>query len=280
MRAFLAALVTGGDARDLNVLQAIAPDDNSGRYYRPFVGKSLDKATLAEIARARPQAQRAMAAKAEGFLFLKTHNMLAHHLGTPTIATDVTAGAIYLLRNPLDVAVSYSAFRDQPIDDVIAKMRKSQRVLSRPKFGAYDVAGSWSENVHSWTRQPHPRLLVLRYEDMVASPIECFGKVVEFLRMDVDDLALARAVERSSFEKLRAAEAESGFQERPPQTRAFFRSGRAGEWRERLSDRQVANIVLPHAAQMQRFGYWLPEFDRFLEQEVQPAAEQEASSRP
>ena len=48
---------------------------------------------------------------------------------------------------------------------------------------------------------------------------------------------------------------------RPPAAKAFFRSGRAGEWRDRLSEEQVSAVVSANQEQMKRFGYWLDEFD-------------------
>ena len=41
-------------------------------------------------------------------IFNKTHNALMADRGYPTINFAVTTGAIYILRNPLDVAISYS----------------------------------------------------------------------------------------------------------------------------------------------------------------------------
>jgi hypothetical protein len=69
---------------------------------------------------------------------------------------------------------------------------------------------------------------------------------------------LADAVDRSSFDKLRAQEDSEGFFERPNNVEVFFREGRAGQWKEILTPQQVARVVKDHGAQMKRFGY-LPE---------------------
>jgi Sulfotransferase domain len=62
----------------------------------------------------------------------------------------------------------------------------------------------------------------------------------------------------SSFEQAKAQEAEKGYRERPNQSKAFFRAGSAGQWREQLSAEQFCRIVADHREQMARFGY-LPE---------------------
>ena len=49
-----------------------------------------------------------IARKARGVAYVKTHSMLVDSAGTPMITRAVTAGGIYIVRNPLDVVVSYS----------------------------------------------------------------------------------------------------------------------------------------------------------------------------
>lgn len=265
MRAFLTALVTGAESDDLSLLQQIAPDENNGRYFQPYMATPIEKASLAELASARPMAHRAMAAAADNFLFLKTHSLLGTHLGTPTITTDVTAGAIYIVRNPLDVAISYAAFRNRPIDETIGSLNQSGRVLTRPIFGSYEIAGSWTEHVETWTRKPHDRLLIIRYEDMLDHPEKSFRRVTSFLRMNVDSELLAKALEHTSFSSLQAAEEKGSFQERPKATERFFRTGKHGQWRETLTDAQITRIVRACEGPMKRFGYWEPRFDTLLQ---------------
>jgi hypothetical protein len=268
-RAFLASLITGGLRGDLKKLSEIIPDENSGKYYTPFLGKPIGEASNEELGKVRPRAHRAMAARAQNFLMLKTHSMVAIHNGSHTITPAVTAGAIYLLRNPLDVAVSYSEFRERDIDLTIALMHHSGRELDRANGAAYEVVGSWRENVESWTK-PHKSIVVVRYEDLLENPKSEFGRIVKFLKMDASDERIDRAIEDSAFDKLKAAEQQTGFVEYPTEGKSFFRSGRAGEWRERLTEEQVARIVRSNGALMKRFGYWLDEFDDLEKRTVAP----------
>jgi hypothetical protein len=69
------------------------------------------------------------------------------------------------------------------------------------------------------------------------------------------DAELDRAIELSSFERLKEQEEQSGFQEKPPSAKEFFRKGQIGEWRKVLTRRQVRAIVEAHREQMARFGY-------------------------
>jgi hypothetical protein len=75
------------------------------------------------------------------------------------------------------------------------------------------------------------------------------------LLLDPSETQLARAIELSSFEQAKAQEAEKGYRERPNQSKAFFRAGHAGQWREQLSNEQIRRIVTEHREQMERFNY-------------------------
>ena len=260
MRAFLTSLVGGGLKNGLQELGEVIPPAGSGVFYQPVLKKPIAQATNTELALARPRVHRRLAKETQNFLLLKTHAMVAVHRGTHTVTPDVTAGAIYIVRNPLDVVISASEYRNRGIDRTIELLNTSGRELERPVHGISEPSGSWKENVESWTK-PHPRVAVVRYEDLLEDPTKVFSGVVKHLKMQASPEQIEKAIADSSFESLKAQEQSTGFQERPGTARAFFRSGRAGEWRERLSSEQVAAIAIPNEAPMRRFGYWLEEFD-------------------
>jgi hypothetical protein len=120
------------------------------------------------------------------------------------------------------------------------------------------VTGSWTENVGSWTARPHPAVLVVRYEDLIADPTKHFGAIARHLLMAPTDEQLEKAIDMTGFERLRQKEAEAGFAERPDTTNQFFRAGTAGQWRQTLTGEQVARMVAAHKPTMRKFGY-LPE---------------------
>ncbi len=77
-----------------------------------------------------------------------------------------------------------------------------------------------------------------------------------FLGLNPPRQRLERAIERASFKTLRGQEDEKGFKEKSPFAQKFFREGRAGQWRDQLSQAQIDKVVEQHKEQMQRFGYW------------------------
>jgi Sulfotransferase domain len=172
-----------------------------------------------------------------------------------TINFSVTSGAIYIVRNPLDVAISYAHHLGKPIDFAIDFMNLKSAETTVTEKQVYEVYGSWSQHVLSWTRKPHPAIYVMRYEDMLAEPRKTFGALARHLLFTPSDEQLADAIDRSSFQRLREQEEKAGFKERPDEAERFFRDGRAGQWKEVLTSAQIARIVEAHKEQMERFGY-------------------------
>ena len=214
--------------------------------------------SIEEIALMRPRVQERIAATGDGVVPVKTHSAFVVVRGTPTINMAVTAGAVYVVRNPLDIAVSYAHHQGLPVDDILAIMARNMFTTPTNATNVYEVMGSWSQHVASWTASASPMMHVMRYEDMLADPHAAFSGLATFMRVEVDEDAVSRAVEMSAFEQVTGQEAREGFAERTPAQDRFFRAGRAGQWREVLSKAQVAAVIGAHREQMARFGY-LPE---------------------
>lgn len=256
-RHFLHSLLRSpGKPHDINRMNMLTTGDSGARWYQPFLDKKLTECSDEQIAAARAQAQRKIADSADGLVFVKTHNAMVRHLGAPMIEPSVTAGAIYIVRNPLDVAISYAHFMGGTIDGAIAQMNAKGALIPTGEKAAYQYYGSWSEHVFSWTRRPMRQLHVMRYEDMLEKPRETFGRLATFLRLAPTRGEIEAAIDASSFDKLKEQEDEAGFREKPEKAERFFREGRAGQWREVLSAAQVEAVTSANREQMERFGYW------------------------
>jgi Sulfotransferase domain len=221
--------------------------------YERLAGRSLDPMSPS-IARLRPEVQMEIARTNSGVVTVKTHNAFLSERGFPLINPRASVGAIYLVRNPLDVAISYAELRGHTIDITIENMAMSG-FANRGEGIAHWVAGSWSENIKSWTEPAHSIVLVLRYEDMVTIPAETFASVARHLHLKPTAAQVAAAINMASFNSLQAAEREQGFTERPAHAETFFREGRIGQWRERLTQDQVSRIVSAHKEMMSKFSY-------------------------
>lgn len=204
----------------------------------------------------RGAAQQAIAASRPGSVLVKTHMPVANILGHDLISVSLTAGAIYVVRNPLDVCLSLAHFWGCPIDEAIDEMA-SVHLKAAPDPGkVWDFYGGWAEHAESWAMAPLKARLILRYEDLSADPTVYFGQLVYFLEGRAPDAdRLARAIEHSGFTTVQAIEREKGFRGQSAPGRAFFRSGRAGAWRDVLSDSQIDRIIARHGRVMKIFSY-------------------------
>jgi hypothetical protein len=223
--------------------------------FEEFLGKKLATATQDEVSRVRPKVHEAIARRRDGLALVKTHTLLGRLSGVSTINLAVSAGTIYIVRDPRDIASSLADHLGVSVDEAIEVMATPGSGTGNDVETAFEMWGTWSEHVLSWTAQAHDAVLVLRYEDLIADPVKHFTRAVRHLRWKPVAGQIARAVELSSFDRLRDAEDRQGFSERSGPATRFFRKGEAGSWRQTLTDDQAARIAAGHAQQMKRFGY-------------------------
>lgn len=260
LRALLTNFQSHGDVpADINNLTA-SKFASSRQTADNALGIECSDLTWEEIDCYRPAIYRYLAGQSRDLLFVKSHD--AYTLNTnaePIIPADVTIAAVYVVRNPLDVAVSLANYRGIAAHDAIDQMASESATLSghreRLSFHLRQTLLSWSRHVLSWLDQRAIPLHVMRYEDMSQRPVETFREVVQFLGLPDNLERIQRAVDFSTFDTLRQQELEGGFRERPVETDAFFRRGRVGAWRETLTKEQVERLVRDHGAVMRRLGY-------------------------
>tara|TARA_R110002074_G_scaffold379455_1_gene557701 strand:+ start:1134 stop:1973 length:840 start_codon:yes stop_codon:yes gene_type:complete len=256
MRTFLHNLFQNGSKPvDLNKLDDFCLGVSHSFWYRKYTSTPLGELSPEEIAKYRPLVQADMTHVFPDSVFVKTHHFLGEHDGVGLHNMEVTAGGIYIVRNPLDVVLSMVPHFGVPIDDAISVMANEAAGTDHTNNHVPEHYGSWSTNVRSWTQNPNPQLLVLRYEDMLAKPRTSFKRVANFLGLQPPAERLEKAIRFSSFKVLKAQEQKSGFHEKPEVSKAFFREGKSEQWRRVLTPEQVKRIIADHGEQMQRFDY-------------------------
>ncbi len=182
LRAFLHNYLRNpAEPYQINRLLDLTATENDGAFYRPFDARPAGQYAIADVQRMRPLVHRALTQSFPDYVFVKTHNAAVAVDGVPLQTPDVTAAAIYVVRDPRDVAVSYSHHLGLPIDRVIALMADPAAAVGGDDAHVFEWLGSWSAHVESWGGRREPTRLVLRYEDMHAIPERCFGTAIRFL---------------------------------------------------------------------------------------------------
>jgi len=256
IRAFLANLVANrSDPVPLNDLPKYCDDEARPEFFGAVAGKPSTGLSLDEIAEFRPRVHALIAANARGTRFVKTHNYWGAFNGHPLHNAEVTAGAIYVVRNPLDVAVSMTHHFGLTADEAIERLGNEAVATANDALFVTQLLGSWSLHVKSWADLESERILVVRYEDLIEKPAKHFAKVAKLVGIGQDRARIERAVKHAGFGTLSSLEKKHGFVEASDKSTRFFRNGRMNQWREALNREQVRRVIDAHREQMARFGY-------------------------
>ena len=242
MRVLLANyFMPQGQAPDINALHQFTTADVRQDFFDRVAGRPFSKKKFSDWLKLRPRVLRAIAASKPGHHFVKTHSKIGQVDGISLILPDVTAGAIYVMRNPFDLVLSYARHMGDTVDRTIEIMM-DRRAMSGSPTGIFEFKGRWDEHVTGWATAPGLGAHVVRYEDLLEDTEAELHRLMVYLKAPIDDKAMARAIEAASFGNLQKQEAAKGFKERPAGMAQFFATGRAGGWREKLTPDQVARI--------------------------------------
>ncbi len=261
VRAFLTALQSdiSNDILDINALGSTGML-SARAWLDDLAGFDTSDLTPAELDQLRAELTQWLSNTASRPLHIKTHDryrILKNR--KPLIPATATKGVLYILRNPLDIAVSMAYHFSMNFDASI-------RMLNCESFGlnlqrnvfeihTQQLLGSWSSHVKSWQTSSLSNVLLIRYEDLIAGPKEQFSLVAKHLGFEASEVAILRAINATTFEQLQALEENDGFNERAPEQHAFFRNGCVGDWQSKLNSAQIQIVIDRHYEVMIEQGY-------------------------
>ena len=258
LRAVYTALRTGAEP-DINSLEGgnIA---TSRWLFDAALGLRSSDLRPEEVQVLRPRADEAVATAENGDVWRKIHDALFHGpSGELIVSSRATRAAVYIVRDPRDVAVSLAHHEGRRMNEAVDVLCCSGASLAKSGRRLYDqlasCTGTWSEHVRSWVDQAPFPVHVLRYEDCLAHPVLSFREAFAAAGIDASESEVAKAVDRASRDRLQAQEEASGFRERQNRQALFFRRGVTGSWREELSADLADRVVEEHGEMMARLGY-------------------------
>jgi aryl sulfotransferase len=258
LRLLLDSLWHQGSAVDISSVRLRTPVA-SRREFDEYMGIESGILLDQEIEAARPAFHRILARNFDGPLILrKVHERCwITQQGERVFPPELSRGAVYLARDPRDVAVSCADFFGLAIDETIRRMGDHDTVLANSRSHGFmqlpQPLGSWSQHVTSWLDNSKMPVHIIRYEDLLEDTAGELRKVATFLELPAEAaVATARVV---TFHSLQAQEEQRGFAEQLQSGRRFFRQGRSGAWRETLSVAQVDRLRRDHEPAMNRLCY-------------------------
>ena len=238
---------------------------SSRRLFEDVTGLSARDLSTAELHAATPRVWSKIAAGPGPVSLVKAHDAFYSPVtGAPLFEASISLGAVYLVRNPLDVAVSFAFFAAREgappnFDQAVRTLNDQGRWMGR--YGRAKLSpqflSDWSNHVRGWMEQDVIPLALVRYEDMLDDAGGVFARTLETFGISGagDGARIEAAVDAARFERLQAEEDEAGFPEKPEGAERFFREGKAGGWRTHLTTEQARSIVGAHGPMMTRLGY-------------------------
>jgi len=236
------------------------PIASSKELIEQVLGIEIDELSIGEIDHLRPLVHKNLASFSEifersrGKPIVKTHD--AYH--EKLFPASYTAGAIVIVRNPLDIAVSYANHSK------ITLTRSAKLICSGKHFlcdqedhslnQAKQKLMSWSHHVSGWVNADIRRLII-RYEDLHQDPLRYFSDIIQFLGWEFSKEYIEQAIKQCEFDKLQRLENDHGFYEKIPGVKNFFNEGKIGSWQCHLPPKQIQNIIDCSRETMYQLGY-------------------------
>lgn len=196
---------------------------------------------------------------ANDFQYFKIHDSIYKiSINKFNIPVESTYKAIYLIRNPLDIVVSFanhSTISYKKSAKFICN-EKAYFASSSKRFDSQicQYLNSWSGHVNSWSNLNIDKLII-KYEDLIVNPRENFKKITEFLNFTFCEQNFDKSIRYSSFSVLKELEKNSNFRERPIRSESFFRKGKSNDWKNYLNKRLVKYIIESNYEVMKKFEY-------------------------
>jgi hypothetical protein len=100
------------------------------------------------------------------------------------------------------------------------------------------------------------KLLMIKFEDLLADPFEQLSTMLDFIKISVPQETINRAVEKSSFNRMRAIEKERGraFQKND-HVKNFIRKGQSGDWKNLFGEDEKKIFISNEGDALIRLGY-------------------------
>lgn len=238
---------------DINALSMVV-GDMQPYFYNSLLPKPIDDMTREEWMALRPAALvHMMSALGIRPIMLKTHHCNALVDGLSLIPSGLTKKAIYIVRDPRDIAISVANHFSISIDEAIDSLEDEDRLIGDSQYFSH-ILNSWSFHVKSWIQENRYPVAVLRYEDLYREPEYRLTSLIQWLTdEDANEFKVKAAVEVTKLSNLQWQEQQKGFKESPKGVTFFMRGG--SYWHEVLTPEQARRIEDAHGEMMEEFGY-------------------------
>lgn len=187
---------------------------------------------------------------------LKIHDMLqSSSRGVPFVGPEVTKCVLYIVRNPLDVAVSLAHYTGVSLQEAVDSLNNPNggQCLNPNKGSAQvpQLLSSWERHVLSWIDCEEIDVVLVKYEELMQAPFKVLQRILPRLGFEFDERRALLSIQYCSFEQLSAQEpvtlGDAG---------KVIRSGRTGSGLAMLDEKAAESIRDNNRKAGVRLGYF------------------------
>ena len=186
--------------------------------------------------------------------FLKTHNAFGKVNNFDFTNSENSIGCLYIVRDPRNVFTSVKNHYELDNDKAIKWMTNEKQFIYDVQnfddvgFSDFQFISSWSLNYKSWKVQKKVPTKFIRYEDLSEKTFSLFKEIIQFINKTtnnnekIDLSKLKKALNSTTFEKLKEKEKTDGFSEAIPSKKdknkkiPFFNLGPKNNWKNLLDE--------------------------------------------
>ena len=227
-----------------------------------FNAHGLDPKNLQEVAETWIKVQRKINLNKK-INFLKTHNASGNYNKHYFTDKNNTLGAIYIVRDPRDVLVSYSRYIKKNIRETLKLIQSDNHIGFLEDYEGVEgeIRGSWSQHYNSWKNFNIKETIVIKYEDLIEDPFGNFLKVINYLnklfKLKVDEEKIKKCIKITNFNNLQNLEKKTGYKEKLTNNLevSFFNTGKTKQWQKELDQKTINIIEKKFEKEMRELNY-------------------------
>ena len=192
--------------------------------------------------------------------FFKTHNAFGKVNNFDFTNSENSIGCLYIVRDPRNVFTSVKNHYELETDKAIKWMTNEKQFIYDVQnfddvgFSDFQFISSWSLNYKSWKVQKKVPTKFIRYEDLSERTFFLLKEIIQFINKitnnneKIDLSKLKKAINSTSFEKLKEKEKNDGFSEAIPSKKEknkkipFFNLGPKNDWKNLLDEDLKLNL--------------------------------------
>ncbi len=161
--------------------------------------------------------------KKEIFNLTKTHNCLYPFKGNQFTSSNLSLGAIYIVRDPRNVITSlthhYSLNYEQALHHMTNEESSLLETTADDDYSNFTYLNSWANHYKSWKNNSIFKTLFVKFEDFQNNKEETFRKIILFIKKlmkddtYIDEQKFLNSIKTTNFNNLKNKELNEGFEE-------------------------------------------------------------------